>query len=403
MSTSAVDPHLAPDVIAGAPEDGLALAVSGGSDSLALMLLAHQAGLNFRVVSVDHGLRPAAQNEIAHVRTITKTMGYRHSVIPANIGTGNLMAAARTGRYRALTDWAGAQGITQIWLGHTADDAAEGFWLRVYRGSGVRGLSPMAMRFFGRDDESLGFVRPLLDFRRQELRDFLTRRGIAWCDDPSNEDDRFARARLRKILHQLEAGGFAHQHLQTTMAHLGRVEAMMARMLDEFARAHVAIAPLNIETRISRAAFLALDPELALRLLAEISQYYGARSYQPRLRALTNLRDSIAAPNGRAVLSGTEWHWGRRILRAYPEFAGLPPSATGAWYLYHQPAEVAPIVIAPMGEGRHQHGQWREWGISSRAARALPADARGSGALVDGLITKAHPFQPAVCAGNDKI
>lgn len=179
----------------------LGVAVSGGSDSMALLdLMAFQArlkGFEIFAVTVDHGLRAEAKEECAFVTAFCATRGIPHTILHWDgwDGVGNLQAKARKARYALIQDWAARKGVDWISLGHTREDQAETVLMRLARRSGVDGLAGMPEHF---DRGGLHFIRPLLAQSRADLRDYLRYRKIDWCEDPSNEDDSFERVRARK-------------------------------------------------------------------------------------------------------------------------------------------------------------------------------------------------------------
>ncbi|MFV2034995.1 MAG: tRNA lysidine(34) synthetase TilS, partial [Halocynthiibacter sp.] len=167
----------------------IGVAVSGGSDSMALLCLLSQLcerhkAHRLSVVTVDHGLRPDAAAEATHVAETCAGLGHQHTVLHWRgwDRSGNLQDRARQARYSLIADWATASGISTVALGHTADDQAENFLIRLARESGVDGLSGMSSR---RKIKDVMFLRPMLTATRSELRDFLRDRGIRWVDDPS--------------------------------------------------------------------------------------------------------------------------------------------------------------------------------------------------------------------------
>ncbi|MEM9074154.1 MAG: tRNA lysidine(34) synthetase TilS, partial [Myxococcota bacterium] len=175
--------------------DHLVVACSGGGDSIALLhLLARlrtELSMTLTAATIDHGLRPVA-DELALVASQAKELGIPFATSKVNLPRGaNLQEAARELRYQALREIAKGGKIA---TGHTADDQAETVLSRILRGAGVNGLAGIEPR---RED---GVVRPLLDLRRADLRAFLEREGIPWAEDPSNEDERFERVRLRGLL-----------------------------------------------------------------------------------------------------------------------------------------------------------------------------------------------------------
>lgn len=176
-------------------DDRIGLAVSGGPDSVALLLLA-AAAFPGRVeaATVDHRLRKAAADEALFVAGLCVARRIPHAILTLGaLDAGNVSAKARAARYAALRDWADASGMKWLLTAHHADDQLETVMMRLNRGAGVAGLSGVRARQ-GR------IVRPLLGWRRSELVAIVTEAGITPVDDPTNHDDRYDRARLRKSL-----------------------------------------------------------------------------------------------------------------------------------------------------------------------------------------------------------
>lgn len=178
----------------------LAVAVSGGPDSLALLLLAHAAFPGgVEAATVDHGLRPESAAEAASVAGHCARLGITHHILAARVerdGEG-LQAAARDARYAALAGWMEEEGLGLLLTAHHSDDQAETLLMRLNRGSGVAGLA--GVRAAGRVPGSeLRLYRPLLGWRRSELEAIVAAAGIEPARDPSNADEAFDRARLRR-------------------------------------------------------------------------------------------------------------------------------------------------------------------------------------------------------------
>lgn len=202
----------------------LGLAVSGGPDSIALLLLARAAFPGAVVAAtVDHGLRPEAAEEAALVRRLCNQIDVHHDtlagVVPAE---GNLQQGARALRYALLADWARGRA-SWIATAHQQDDVAETFLMRARRGAGVGGLAAMAAaRPLG---EAL-LIRPLLGWSRAELLGIVEAAGIAPVRDPSNEDPHFDRARIRALL--AEAGELPADRLAAAARNLRDAEDALA-------------------------------------------------------------------------------------------------------------------------------------------------------------------------------
>lgn len=172
----------------------LGLAVSGGPDSLALLLLSHAAGFGCKAATVDHGLRTGSDSEATFVEGICVALGVPHATLKLGLPSkGNVSDWARHARYDALAHWAKRAGCDHLLTAHHADDQLETMIMRLNRGSGVAGLSGIRVK-------RGQVVRPLLGWRKAELESLVDGCGLVACDDPTNRDDRFDRARLRKAL-----------------------------------------------------------------------------------------------------------------------------------------------------------------------------------------------------------
>jgi len=285
--------------MANAPWPG-AVAVSGGSDSLALMLLLADWAASRHlppptVVSVDHALRPESAGEARRVQRWAKQAGLVAKLLrrKGKAPRADVEAAARQARYGLIGEWARANGLASVYLGHTRDDQAETFLIRLGRGSGVDGLSAMrplcAYPLSGFGDLTL--VRPLLAIEREVLRDFLRARGQDWIEDPMNADPRFARVRIRNAWPALEAAGLGKGRIADAAVHLGRARAA----LDTVTEAVLASAcRFDGESALLDSAALTAAPrELGLRALARILMEVSQSPYRPRFERLERLFDRI--------------------------------------------------------------------------------------------------------------
>jgi tRNA(Ile)-lysidine synthase len=189
----------------------LLVAVSGGPDSLALLLLARTAYAGAVIAAtVDHGLRAASRAEAESVARVCGSLGIEHVILEPSgtFGFRNMLEAARAGRYGALSWWAsgwspdlvGQRRAEWIALGHQQDDVAETFLARAARGSGVVGLAAMAALRHEDGSTSPSIIRPLLRWSRAELRAIVDASGITPVADPSNDDPRFDRSRYRRLI-----------------------------------------------------------------------------------------------------------------------------------------------------------------------------------------------------------
>jgi len=280
-----------------------ALAVSGGSDSLALMHLAcdwtqQSGGPAPIVLTVDHGLRDGSAREAIRVQGFAHELGLQHHSLTwkAPKPTGDLQSAARDARYRLMGDFCRARDIGSLLLAHTQDDQAETFLLRLARGSGLDGLSGMvpSARLPLQDDSygAIRLIRPLLKISRESLRSFLRSKGQTWIEDPSNSDENFARVQMRNFMPDLSAHGLSAQRLAETAERLLADRRFIEDQTSELARACV---------RANAAGYMLLDAKallsapatLALRVLGDVFMGVGGGRYRPRAANLARLYRSL--------------------------------------------------------------------------------------------------------------
>ncbi|WP_370224859.1 tRNA lysidine(34) synthetase TilS [Pararhodobacter marinus] len=259
------------------------VAVSGGGDSVAALVLAVEALGPARVaaVTVDHGLRAEAAGEAAGVAALCARLGVAHDILRWEAGPqgGNLMDAARAARFALIGNWARGR-VDAVVLAHTLDDQAETVLMRLARGSGVDGLSGMAAR---RQAGGVLWLRPFLEVSRADLRDALQARGIGWVEDPTNADPRFLRVRARQALDGLRALGIEAGGLVRTAGRMARARAALE------AQAQAVLARDLREERgvlILRGALAGETDEIRARIMAHLAMALSGAAYRPRFDAL---------------------------------------------------------------------------------------------------------------------
>jgi tRNA(Ile)-lysidine synthase len=260
ISAAEVDALFAP--LGGAKS--LLIAVSGGPDSTALLLMAaewaeRRGKTLIAAATVDHGLRPESAEEAKAVAALCRRLGVDHRTLlwKGAKPSSRLQERAREARYRLLVDHAKAVGAEAIVTAHHADDQAETVLFRLLRGSGVAGLRGMDTTT---TRNGMMIARPLIGLKKMNLVAFARARGVPFVDDPSNADPRFARARLRALLQRLGEEGLDTESLdrlarraretEEALAHLtAEVEARLGQEGAVDARALYA-APIAIVQRI---------------------------------------------------------------------------------------------------------------------------------------------------------
>lgn len=365
------------------PFASLGLAVSGGGDSMALLHMAQdwlarqqsQGALlevSLRAVTVDHGLRPEAAAEAAMVARTCATLGIPHDTLRWEWdGQGNLQDAARRARYHLMSTWARDHGVGAVALGHTRDDQAETFLMRLARGSGVDGLAAMQSDWQAEDAR---WLRPLLETRREDLRDLLRARDVGWVEDPSNDDPRFDRVRMRQILPALAKLGLDADRLADTASHMRNAREVMEVHAHDAAKRLCRLKGGGVVFDL--AGLTEAPMETQLRLFAHALVWVSGGAYRPRLDALQEAM-TMAAFGDRRTLHGCVIEGDLECLEIHREYNAVRRKRAtvgalwdGRWRLAG-PDETA--QIRALGDGVSQCPDWRATGLSRRALMALPA------------------------------
>jgi tRNA(Ile)-lysidine synthase len=250
----------------------IVLAVSGGPDSTALLLLAarwrkaRRRGPKLLAVTVDHGLRAGSAAEAKQVARLARSLGVPHRILrwTGAKPTNGLQEKARMARYRLLSEAAAKIGASHILTAHTLDDQAETVLMRLLRGSGPTGLSGMAR------ETRLGeltLTRPVLEIPKARLVATLRTAKISFIDDPSNRDPRFTRVRMRGLMPTLVEEGLDARRLAVLARRLRRAEAALEATVEEAAKLARGNWASGSRIEMATAHFAALPAEVALRFL----------------------------------------------------------------------------------------------------------------------------------------
>ncbi|WP_179402370.1 tRNA lysidine(34) synthetase TilS [Burkholderia guangdongensis] len=256
--------------LSGVPHDArIAIAYSGGLDSSVLLDAAVRVAGAARCVAlhVHHGLSANADAWAEHAAARAASLGVAFDAmrvdVPRSSGTG-IEASARERRYDALETLCARHGATMLWLAQHADDQAETVLLQLLRGSGIAGLAAMAPRHRPAAS-SVERVRPLLHLLRAQLERYAAERGLAWIDDESNADTRYARNALRVDV--LPALAVHFPGFRDALGRAAQHAAAAQRLLDDLAALDLGAAARDDGRALSRAALVALDDARGANLL----------------------------------------------------------------------------------------------------------------------------------------
>lgn len=362
----------------------LAVAVSGGPDSMALLhlvdLWARRRGGELIVYTVDHRLRPDAADEAAAVARHARARGRRHRTL-AWTGvkpTTGLQAAAREARYRLLLEACHADGAGALLLAHHLDDQAETLLHRIDRGTGPDGLAGMAA---SRIVDGVRLLRPLLAMPKVRLTATCRAAGIIWTDDPSNRDPRFARTGLRELAPVLAVAGITPERLGRVAAAMTVARAAFDDLAAGWMAEHAEIRATGAVV-FDLAALNAAPPMLRDRLVDRALRAVGGLGYPVRGDRLARLTGWIAtgaaAPHAR-TLAGCRVEAGDggatlAILRDWRQ-AGLPVTvAAGGTARWDRRFDIQNPTARPVKVGVCGAEGWRRWRRTALGRRMI-ADA----------------------------
>lgn len=299
-----------------APDARIGVAVSGGPDSLALLLLAAAARPGrIEAATVDHRLRPEAAAEAAMVAATATALGVRHATLTlewAEAPASALQERARTGRYAALAGWAGDRRLVAILTAHHGDDQAETLLMRLARGAGVRGLAAIRADSPLPGSAGVRLVRPLLDWRRDQLAAVCAAAGLRPVADPGNADERFERVRLRQAI--AEADWLDPPAIARSAAHLADADEAL-----DWATERLSEGFLHSDEGLSLEPGT-IPPELLRRLVARAIERVSPSAGGEALRGReTDRLLATLAAGGTMTLRGVACRGGSRWrFRAAP-------------------------------------------------------------------------------------
>ena len=269
----------------------VAVATSGGSDSLALCFLVYdfisELGGKMVAITIDHKLRSESFEEALKTRNTLNKYNIEHIIIPWNGDKplSNIQEKARLARYKLLTEYCFNNNLSYLMTGHQQNDQAENFIIRADHGSGVYGLAGIPA--IGKID-GMKVVRPLLNFTKQELQDFLKEKEIQWIEDPSNQNDVFARVRVRKFLNKypdwVAKLADVSKNLSKTK---DAIEYMVNKSISEIVEKSEQGVFIDLD------GFNILPQEIRFRMLSKILQNVSQEAKPARAERIENLINKI--------------------------------------------------------------------------------------------------------------
>lgn len=357
----------------------IAVAVSGGSDSLALTFLTQKwmeknSG-QITTLTVDHNLRAESTQEAHQVKTWMKARGIPHHILTwhPKLPVKRLQETARQARYHLLNTWCVENGFSHLLTAHHADDQLETFLQRLGHGSGLSGLTgiqPILKMDFGT------VLRPLLDCPKSVLTEYLKSENHPFIQDPSNENRQFSRVILRHNQPILESLGLTNKNINKTIQRLWQCEKIIRNMVAFEAKNRVRAFPFGYQT-IDLERWDALDCEIRQRLISQTVQSVRHHLYPPPFKAIEAIDNNLLSGDFRGTtLGGCHLFLKNKQLYVIRENRNLPePRLVEGHFLWDQRFSLYskhPITVKPLGRKEAQK-RAHAMGVSSLVLETLPA------------------------------
>lgn len=280
----------------------IAIAVSGGIDSLALVFLVKEwiksksPNIELVALTVDHKLRPTSTEEAEYVHDLMNKNDIEHHILTWDSlkNQSNIEFHARNARYELMTSFCKQEGIENLLIAHHLQDQAETFMIRLFRGSGIDGLSAIQNES---EVNGIKLIRPLLNIKKQDLTEYLVQNKIEWVEDESNEDEKYLRNKIRKFLDSLDEKDLIVNRISNTVNEISKARKIIENDLLNRASEMVEISDLSF-VKLNLKKFQKLDKDLGLRLLAWIFMDVSGNEYKPRLEKLKRFYNKIVQERG---------------------------------------------------------------------------------------------------------
>jgi len=282
------------------------VAVSGGPDSLALSFLAKiysiKKSINVKYFIVDHKLRKNSTSEAEYVQKKLKNFSIKLNILTWRglKPRKNIQSIARDKRYKLLTDIAKKYRIQNILLGHHLDDLFENFFIRILRGSGLQGLISLDRET---QKNQINLIRPLIKIDKKDLIYISNYTFGSYIKDPSNEDDKFKRVKIRNFLKQLNLEGFDRKKFFLTIKNLKFANENIKFYTKKNLEENVTISKKK-QNAILKENFFSQSNEVVFRSLAEVIKIVGKKYYSVRGKKIDKIIHLIKSKSSFKVTLG---------------------------------------------------------------------------------------------------
>ncbi len=288
--------------------NSFALAVSGGSDSLSLAYLSKLYSLEqknkMHVLIVDHQLRKESKKESLKVKSILKRKKIESTILKwrGKVPKSNIQKNARNIRYNLISEYCFKNGIKYLVTAHHLDDQIENFFIRLFRGSGLTGLSSMPESFIFNND--LKIVRPFLGFKKKDLKYVTLNFFKTYISDPSNDNNKFLRVRIRKYRKNMEKEGLDTSKIIKTVNNLLSANKAINFYKNKSLNKHTSFISKN-KCLINNKIFSEEADEIVFKSFSDILSLVSGTYYPPRSKKVINLINRVKKNNyNKSTLGG---------------------------------------------------------------------------------------------------
>ncbi len=273
----------------------IVVAVSGGIDSLSLLLITNEWAKNNNSIiiglTVNHKLRKEAEEEALYVNNLCKKLGIKHYILnwEGEKPYTNIEAIARENRYKLIKEFCDKNNIKYVLVAHHLQDQAETFFIRLFRGSGIDGLSSMesVTNLFG-----INIIRPFLDIKKEDLKEYLVNKNIKWIEDPSNSDEKYLRNKIRNFLNSFENKEEILKRINSAVEKINITKKIIDDEIIKIEKKAVTFSLFG-SCSINKNILLKQNEEIILKILAKIAMKISGNIYKPRLEKLKRLLKNI--------------------------------------------------------------------------------------------------------------
>lgn len=276
----------------------IAVAISGGCDSMALTLalndFCERNKIKIQALTIDHGIRKNSKNEAKKVGELLKKFKIPHKILtipPTQIPQKNIEANLREIRYKMLSKFCQKNQIEFLFVGHHLGDIAENFLIRLFRGSGLDGLSPMQKIS---EINGIKIIRPFLEISKDELKNYLIEKNIEWFEDETNDDEKFLRNKIRKFLASFDDKNLLEKRIYNASNEIAKTRDFFDEIMSEY-ELEIIEQTVDDIILINRQKLGEINQAIALKILAKILMKIGNKNYKPRKEKLIRFYEYLIA------------------------------------------------------------------------------------------------------------